>query len=213
MHLTRTLLPALAAGALLVAGCGDSSGGSASKATGNPVDRAFVAAMVPHHESAVEMARIARRRGSSRFVKQLADDIVRTQTSEIAAMRARDRTLAAAGVRRASLGMSEHMMGMDGDMARLHTAKPFDQAFLRMMIPHHHGAVVMAGIERRDGRDSRLRSLARTMIAAQQREIRQMRTRLRGSGHGSMHGGHGSMHGGDDSMHGGDDSMHGGASG
>jgi uncharacterized protein (DUF305 family) len=44
-------------------------------------DRAFVAAMIPHHESAVEMAEIAQR-GESEFVKRLAGDIIRTQNAE-----------------------------------------------------------------------------------------------------------------------------------
>jgi len=42
--------------------------------------------MVPHHESAIEMAQIASQRGQSGFVKDLAADIVRAQQSEIAAM-------------------------------------------------------------------------------------------------------------------------------
>jgi uncharacterized protein (DUF305 family) len=64
---------------LAVAGCGsDENSGSGESAGGNGTHRAFVAGTIPHHESAVEMAEIARQRGESEFVKQLADDIVRT---------------------------------------------------------------------------------------------------------------------------------------
>ena len=99
MKFAHSFLPALAVCALLVAGCGTNSSAddSQSAALGNPVDRAFVAAMIPHHQSAVQMAKIAQRRGKSAFVKRLADDIVRTQTKEIATMRAGDQRLQRAG--------------------------------------------------------------------------------------------------------------------
>jgi uncharacterized protein (DUF305 family) len=45
------------------------------------------------------------------------------------------------------------MMGMNGDVAGLKTARPFDRAFLRMMIPHHEGAVLMARAELAKGKD------------------------------------------------------------
>ena len=187
----KYLLALAGVAVLLVAGCGsdDDTTGSATAAAGNPIDRAFIADMIPHHESAVQMAAIAQRRGSSAFVKQLAEDIVRTQTAEIATMRARDQALAAAGVTRGSLGMSAQMMGMDHDASSLNSAKPFDAAFLRMMIPHHQGAVVMANAEIERGKDVKLKALARDIISAQQREIRAMRERLADGGAGGMHEG------------------------
>jgi len=179
MKFSCKILPALAvAGALFSAGCGDSdsSDDGASPATGgNSVDRAFVADMIPHHESAVQMAQIAQRRGSSEFVKKLADDIVKTQNAEISTMRAADRRLKNAGVKAGSLGVPEHMMGMDDDPASLKTATPFDRAFIRMMIPHHEGAIAMAKAEIEKGKDSELKTLADDIITAQQREIGEMR--------------------------------------
>ena len=181
MKFPRKILPALAvAGALLVAACGDSdsSGDSKSEAAGNPVDRAFVADMIPHHEDAVQMAQIAQRRGSSDFVKKIADDIVKTQNAEISTMRAANRRLKADGVTKGSLGVPEHMMGMDDDPASLNTAKPFDRAFIRMMIPHHEGALDMAKAEIAKGKDPELKQLAKDIVKAQEREIAQMREHL-----------------------------------
>jgi uncharacterized protein (DUF305 family) len=177
--MTRNALPALVLfGALLVAGCGSSSTTTSPTADGNPADRAFVAQMIAHHRSAVQMATIAQRRASGAFVKQLADDIVRTQTAEISTMRAADRRLRDAGVKKGSPGVPEHMMGMNADSASLNTARPFDAAFMRMMIPHHEGAVAMASAELRNGKSPRLRTLAHDIIAAQRREIGQMRKQL-----------------------------------
>jgi len=181
--MTRKILAGLiVAGALIVAGCGEdgtSESGGAS-AAGNGTDRAFVADMVPHHESAVEMATIALDRGTSTFVKDLARDIVTTQTKEIATLRTEDEGLATAGIKTGSLGVAEHMMGMDGDTASLKTASPFDAAFLKMMLPHHEGAVVMAKAELKQGADPQLKELAQNIITAQEREIAEMRKHLDG---------------------------------
>jgi uncharacterized protein (DUF305 family) len=171
----KTLAALLAAGALTLAGCGDDAGSSGA---GNPTDRAFVAEMIPHHESAVEMAAIAQERGESPFVKQLAQDIIRSQTEEIRQLRAQDAELAEAGVREGKLGGGHSTMGMDEDPAALESAEPFDRAFLQMMVPHHVGAVEMARIELDKGEDPELQALATEIIAAQEREIRAMREQL-----------------------------------
>lgn len=203
MRLTirKGALSALAvAGALAVGSCGDDDtlSSSASGAGGNGVDRAFVAEMIPHHQSAIEMATIAKQRGESAFVKQLADDIASSQGEEIATMRREDDAIELAGVKRDSLGVADHMKGMDDDPAKLKTADPFDPAFIKMMIPHHAGAIEMAEVELAKGEDPELKMLAQDIIDAQQREITAMRKHL-GDGatdedsakpeHGSGHSG------------------------
>jgi uncharacterized protein (DUF305 family) len=137
MRITRPLAVAAALLTLAAAGCG--SDDSESAAGGKGVDRAFAQAMIPHHESAVQMAEIAQERGESQFVKDLADDIVGTQNAEIETLRAQDSELEQDGVEPGDLGVDEHMMGMEGDPSMLRSADPFDAAFIDMMIPHHEG--------------------------------------------------------------------------
>jgi uncharacterized protein (DUF305 family) len=49
----------------------------------------FLAMMIPHHEGAVEMARLALVHGRDPATRRLAEDIIAGQSTEIAAMRQR----------------------------------------------------------------------------------------------------------------------------
>ena len=49
-----------------------------------------------------------------------------------------------------------------------------DQDFVAGMLPHHSGAVDMAKVEIQYGKDPEMLRLARSIIAAQQKEIAQM---------------------------------------
>lgn len=180
-----TLL-ALALATLALASCGgdDSTSGSGghanmghgsgSSSAGAAVDRAFAAAMIPHHESAIEMAKIAQDRGRSDFVKQLAAAIVTTQQGEIDTLKRIDAELERQGVKVGDLGVPAHMQGMEGDTAKLRDADPFDREFVDMMIPHHQGAIEMAKVEVAKGDNADLKKLAHAIIAAQGREIGEM---------------------------------------
>jgi uncharacterized protein (DUF305 family) len=50
-----------------------------------------------------------------------------------------------------------------------------DRDLVAMMIPHHQGAIDMARIYLRTGRDPQIRRMAQKIIADQEREIREMR--------------------------------------
>jgi len=50
-----------------------------------------------------------------------------------------------------------------------------DKDFVDMMLPHHQGAVAMAKVELRYGKDPMLRELATSIVAAQEKEIGMMK--------------------------------------
>lgn len=65
--------------------------------TGNP-DIDFLAMMIPHHEGAVEMARLVLIYGSDPLTRRLAEEIIAGQQTEIEAMRQRLAILRSRGV-------------------------------------------------------------------------------------------------------------------
>ena len=171
--------------ALGLAGCGQkdatspaSTGDDATtetrEVTGNGIDRGFVTEMVPHHRSAVEMAELAKRHSDRAEIKQLANAIVATQNAEIRQMQGLDRRLSDAGVPRRSLNLNAHEMGMHMRPGVLRRARPFDRAFLDVMITHHEGAIRMAQVQLAQGKNRTVKRLARAIVAAQTTEIHQM---------------------------------------
>jgi uncharacterized protein (DUF305 family) len=180
------LLPLLAFGVL--AGCG----GGDSSDVGNSTDAAFVADMIPHHEGAVEMARIAQERSDRQQIQTLAAGIISSQEAEIAQLEALRDDLPDPGDSAGHMGMDDSQMGMDhGDMGHmemggammgmdmnpdeLREAERFDLAFILMMIPHHEGAIRMAEELKQKGENPELQAMADEIIEAQQKEIEQMR--------------------------------------
>jgi hypothetical protein len=71
-----------------------------------------------------------------------------------------------------------------GIVARMHRAMEIapsgdpDRDFARMMIPHHQGAIDMALVQLKYGRDPRVRRLAQAVIVEQGQEIAYLRTLL-----------------------------------
>ena len=109
----------------------------------HPTDPMFTAQMIPHHQAAIDMAALAATRAEHPEIKQLAADIASGQASEIALMKrvgkANKWDPNAKMQHSGSEGMSTSEMGMDMDVSKLKSAKPFDKAFIEMMVPHHEG--------------------------------------------------------------------------
>jgi uncharacterized protein (DUF305 family) len=65
----------------------DDDAGTLRRVSGQAFDRAFLEAMIPHHEGAIAMARAELERGGDPELRDLAQRIVTSQTREIRFMR------------------------------------------------------------------------------------------------------------------------------
>jgi uncharacterized protein (DUF305 family) len=147
-------------------------------------DVTFATDMISHHRQAIEMAELAKTRGTSQQVKDLAAQIEQAQDPEIQTIAD---WLTAWGKPvpddMSGMDMSGSMPGMmsteDMHMLQGMSGAGFDRMFLQMMIEHHHGAIEMARIEQADGTNADAQALAQQIENAQTAEITTMRSMLK----------------------------------
>lgn len=157
---------------------------SAPAATGNATDKAFVSEMPMHHTMAIEMATMAIEQAEHGAIRSTAHKIVKAQTEEVHRLTKIAKGLGVSPVAQGdhmkmmegldTLGLTMKQAGMDMKMGDLDGADPFDREFIDMMVPHHQGAIRMARAELKRGENRQLRSIARAIVRAQAKEIREM---------------------------------------
>jgi uncharacterized protein (DUF305 family) len=169
-----------------LAACGPTVTTGGVPHTGDDLDQLFIDMMVPHHEGAVEMARIAMERSQRPEIRQMAEAIIASQDAEINQMRAwrlewfgSDQTPPMSEMpsmqEMPGHGAAGHGMDMQAEVDALRSAhEPFDLAFIDAMIPHHQSAIDSAVMLREATQRQELRDLADAIIAEQQREIDMM---------------------------------------
>ena len=137
-------------------------------------DERFIDMMAAHHQMAIDMAEVAQREAELPEMKQLADDIVSAQQSEIQEL---------SNIREEEFGSSEVPTQMNPEEPsmsamempdKLEGRDPFDLAFIDSMIPHHASAIEMASTANIRSDNPRIKRLARDIIDAQSREIGEM---------------------------------------
>jgi uncharacterized protein (DUF305 family) len=80
---------------------------------------------------------------------------------------------------------TQFLAEMRASMSRMHAAMSAvssgdtDRDFVALMVPHHQGAIDMAQIQLRYGRNEQLRRIAQEIIVEQQQEIAAMQLAVR----------------------------------
>ncbi|OGE44250.1 hypothetical protein A3A45_00440 [Candidatus Daviesbacteria bacterium RIFCSPLOWO2_01_FULL_36_8] len=148
--------------------------------------RHFIEQMIPHHEDAITMAKLAQTKEKRSEIKQLANNIIDSQGKEIKQMKDWYKNWFGKEVQIGSQVMNQHgmigsgmhmgMMGNDTDMARLENAADFDKVFIEEMIPHHQMAVMMANMLLSGTNRAEMKQLAENIITSQTKEINDMRS-------------------------------------
>ncbi|MDQ3251105.1 MAG: DUF305 domain-containing protein [Actinomycetota bacterium] len=136
-------------------------------------DAAFVDAMVPHHEGAVEMAQVALKNAEHAKTRRLAQNIIDSQRAEIKKLNGIRENLNGPVMKMSGEDMS--MMGMMKDPQQLADEDPFDRAFIDNMIPHHESAIAMAEVALQKSKNPEIKGIAGDIVSAQKREIEEMK--------------------------------------
>ena len=139
-------------------------------------DKAFIDAMVPHHQGAIEMAEVALKNAEHEEIKELSHNIISSQQAEIEELKAIKKE--EFGTSNVPMEMSPEQMrsmGMMMDPQQLANKEPFDEAFIDAMIPHHQSAIEMAQVAYEKSENPRIKELAENIISAQEQEIEQMK--------------------------------------
>jgi uncharacterized protein (DUF305 family) len=192
-RLTR-LAAALVAGVLTLTACGDgddaghssmgsndtsASAESSAEADFSDADVTFAAGMIPHHQSAIDMAQVAEGRAADPRVLDLAARIEAAQGPEIEILSGWLDQWGADGESEMDHGGMDHGSGgmmSEQDMQALMnaTGAEFDRLFLTQMIAHHTGAVEMAQAELSEGSNTDALAMAESIRDSQSAEIAEM---------------------------------------
>lgn len=150
-------------------------GSERDTAAPNDADVTFTQNMIPHHQQAIEMAKLVDAHTKRPPLRTLADAIVASQGQEITLMqgwlRAWGKPATPAGMDHGAMQMPGMMSEMEMRQLRLSNGRDFDLAFVDMMTAHHQGAIEMGNTELRDGSLPEVKRLAEQIIDAQQAEI------------------------------------------
>lgn len=151
------------------------------------IDAHFIEQMIPHHEDAITMAKLAIEKSQHQEIKTLAQNIISSQSSEIEQMKnwykdwygreipTGNQVMNIHGMMSNNSGMHMGKMGNDSDLEQLKSATNFDKMFIEEMIPHHQMAVMMASMLKQGTTRQEMKQLADDIITAQTSEIDQMR--------------------------------------
>jgi uncharacterized protein (DUF305 family) len=151
------------------------------------IDAHFIEQMIPHHQDAITMAKLALEKGQHQEIKTLAQNIITSQSSEIEQMKnwykewygrelpSGNQVMNVHGMMSNNSRMHMGKMGNDSDLDQLKNAADFDKKFIEEMIPHHQMAVMMASMLKQGTTRPEMKQLADDIITAQTSEIDQMR--------------------------------------
>jgi uncharacterized protein (DUF305 family) len=131
-------------------------------------DERFIDAMVPHHQGAIEMAKVALKQAEHEEIKELSHNIISSQRAEIEELKSIKKE--EFGTSQVPMEMSQEQMrgmGMMMDPQQLANQKPFDEAFIDAMIPHHRSAIEMAQVALENSDNPKIKELAQNIISAQ----------------------------------------------
>ena len=132
----------------------------------------FIVNMMPHHQEAIDTAKVILEKSTNVKLKNLAQEIVDAQTKEIAMMQWWLQS------RYPNSNVKANYENMMPDLASL-SGKELDRAFLQGMIMHHMWAIHMAQSVLQINHKAETATLAENIISSQSKEIRDMQEMIK----------------------------------
>lgn len=147
------------------------------------VDKDFIANMIPHHQGAIDSAKLILEYGSNEEVKAIARNIIKTQTKEIEAFNKLldtedfdDSNLSKKAYAEFVAKEKENMAEMMNKMiavTRTRDKKTADYTFILAMKYHHEGAIKASKQILAYTKNPQIRKIAKNIIKDQAKEIKQ----------------------------------------
>lgn len=145
----------------------------------NSADTMFAQMMIPHHAQAVEMSDIMlAKTGLDAKITALATDIKAAQGPEIKKMTTWLTGWSEPTAMSGNHSMNGMMSAADLDKLKAAQGNEASKLFLTQMIAHHEGAVEMAQSEVTGGKNADAVALAKSIVASQESEIKDMKDML-----------------------------------
>ncbi|WP_408648910.1 DUF305 domain-containing protein [Tumidithrix elongata] len=148
-------------------------------------DLRFIDAMIPHHQGAIEMAKVVLQKSNRPEVKKLAEAIIQAQEKEIAQLQqwrkqwypnlSEQAMMWDSKINKMMPMTSEYKQVMMMDMDLGSANAEFDLRFMNAMIPHHEGALLMAKEAQTKTKRPEMQNLAKNILSSQQAEIDEMK--------------------------------------
>lgn len=151
-------------------------------------DTDFARGMIPHHQGAIDMAKVVLEYGKDEDVKRLAEWIIYIQEIEIARMKHWLTRVGATQAEKAPGYDANAVSAYEKAMEKMHHEMNIvytgdaDVDFVLGMIPHHQGAVEMALVQFKHGKNFEMNELADDVVRTQNGEIAHMRAWLEDKG-------------------------------
>ena len=151
----------------------------------NNIDEHFIEQMIPHHDGAIAMAKLALQKAKRSEIKTLAQNIISAQEKEVTEMQGWYKNWFGGDVKTGNAysmmgGMMSsggmHMVGNQQDTQTLENATDFDKAFIEGMIPHHQLAIIMAQMLKSGTNRPEMLTLANNITESQSKEIEEMQS-------------------------------------
>lgn len=143
----------------------------------------FIVQMIPHHRAAIEMSRNILQYTGNRHVRQIASNIIASQTKSIADMQAVEAQCSGVTNSQQELLLYQRRMELIfSEMFSRMGSAPEDNClariFMQEMIPHHEGAIRMSENTLKYDICDGLRPILRAIITSQSQGVREMQALL-----------------------------------